>query len=274
MKARWQLLLSLAVLTSCMAGPPDIMSWPEYVADSGSYSWPYILNLRSTPGALLYYGARHSYAPDDPQLARIEELWEDFQPTIALNEGGHPPVEASREEAIRKHGEAGLLRFLAAQHDVPVTTLDPSRAQEVAWLRRTYPVEQIKLFFLLRSATQYVAREGDSGLPFEMERVLRIYHATPGLREPPSSWAELGTVYEKYFPDRGPIAHVPETWFDPARHDTLLNGIARDSSDYRDRFVINVLAGHVREGHRVFAVMGGSHVVRQERRLRWALRHG
>jgi len=247
------------------------MTWSEYGRNASSFRWPYLFRSELGDGELLYFGSRHSYAPEDPQLSRIEELWGRFEPTLAFNEGGHPPVEPSRAEAIRRHGEAGLVRFLAARDNVPVTTLDPSQAQEVAWLERSYSPEQIKMFFVLRAVSQFAVREGTEGLESEIERILRIYHNTPGLRQPPGSWDEVGSLYEKHFPGRGPVSEVPSSWFDPARDDTVLNEIARASGDYRDRWMVQLLAGHVGEGHRVFAVVGGSHVVRQADRLRWAL---
>jgi hypothetical protein len=246
------------------------MGWSEYA--TGSYSWPYILHLQSRNGELLYYGARHSYSPDDPQFAHIEELWGELRPTLALNEGGHPPVEPSRDDAIRRHGEAGLLRFLAARDNVPVTTLDPSLAQEVAWLHRSYSAEQVKMFFVLRTVAQFTVREGIDSLPLEIDRVLRIYDDTPGLRQAPTSWADVGHLYERHFRGRGRVSQVPLSWFDPVRSDTFLNEMSRTSSDYRDNFIVRLLTMHTSEGHRVFAVVGGSHVVMQERRLRWALR--
>jgi len=43
-------------------------------------------------------------------------------------------------------------------------------------------------------------------------------------------------------------------------------------SDYRDVYIVRLLVQHVQEGRRVFAVVGGSHVVMQEQALRARLR--
>ena len=241
--------LGFVALAGCTSNAPGIMGWSEYAA--GSYSWPHILRLLSgnDNGELLYFGAHHSFSPDDPQLTQIEDLWDEFRPTLAFNEGGHPPVEPSREEAIRKYGEPGLVRFLAARDGIPVTTLDPSREQEVAWLLRTFSAEEVKMFFILRVAAQFTARNGSDGLPAEIERVLRIYYRDPGLRQPPTSWAEVGVLYEQYFQGRGSVNQVPLSWFDPVRHDTFLNEISRTSSEYRDDFIVRLLAMHVAEGN-------------------------
>lgn len=249
------------MLAACATRDVPVMSWEEYARLSTS--WPYVLQIDSR---LYYFGARHTYDPADPQLAQIERAWSEFRPDIAFTEGGSPPLEATREEAVRKHGETGFVRFLAARDDVPVTTLDPSRAEEVAALSSKFSKEQIKLFFILRGASQFIAREGVEKVDAEIERVLRIYNASPGLGGSPRTLAEVASAYSRSFPGR--YTDVRGEWFDPVRRDTFLNEIARAGSDYRDRFVVAKLLAHVRDGRRVFAVIGGSHVMMQERALR------
>ena len=258
---------------ACAAGPrAGIMSWPEY--SRLSPKWPYVIRIAHGRGELLYYGARHSYVPTDAQLDDIERLWTAFRPTIALNEGGHPPVEASRELAVRKHGEAGALRFLAARDDVPVTTLDPSPSEEVAHLTVRFSRQDIKLFFLLRTVSQFTARKGADGLEAEIERVLGVYHSTPGLAGAPRTVAELAALYEQRFPGQGTYRDTPASWFDPTRKESWLSDVSRTSSDYRDAYMIALLARQVADGQRVFAVVGGSHVIMQERALRDCIAHG
>jgi len=267
MTMRGILLAAVAAgLLGCAGSPGRIMTWEEYTRLSPS--WPHVIDA----GPLFYFGAAHSNDPADPQFAQIEAAWNAFRPDIAFTEGGSPPVEASREEAIAKHGESGLVRFLAARDDVPATTLDPSRAEEVAALASEFPKERIKLFFLLRAASQFVRRSGTAGLDAEMERILRIYAEMPGLRGSPRTVAELAAMYASLFPGRGDYSAVPASWFDPVRSDTFLNAIARTGSEYRDRYVVARLTAHLREGRRVFAVMGGTHVVMQERAIRALLR--
>src|SRR6266478_2078831 len=91
--------------------PARIMTWKQYSRLRSK--WPYVIRINRPKARLLYYGAAHTYKPDDPQLAEIEKLWTDFRPDIAFNEGGNPPVEQVRDEAIKKYGEPGLIRFLA-----------------------------------------------------------------------------------------------------------------------------------------------------------------
>lgn len=242
------------------------MTWPEYAA--GSYQWPYLVRIGDGSGELLYYGARHTYSPDDPQIVEIERLWSAFRPDIAFNEGGNPPIESSARDAVLMAGEAGLVRFLAARDDVPVATLEPSRAEEVAHLGGLFPREQVKLFLVLRTVAQHVGRKGRETVDAEVERVLGIYNSQPGLMGAPRSLVEVAASFRRLFPAADDFRETPLSWFDPVRPDTVLNRISRASSDYRDRFMVQLLAAHVAEGQRVFAVVGGSHVVMQEPALR------
>ena len=248
-------LASLFLMAACATRPAPIMPWPDNWPQ-----WPYIVTMDCRGGgALHYFGASHTYDPADPQVGQIEEAWKRFRPDIAFNEGGSPPYEKTIEEAVRKSGEAGLVRFLAMRDDIPVMSIDPSRAEEVAVLSSKFTREEIKLFFLLRSAMQFIARNGSAGVDAEMERILEIYDGSPGLRGSPRSVDEIRRLYPAY-----PV--VPPDHFDPAKRGTLFNEIA--SSDFRDRHMVDLLTKHLRDGRRVFAVAGGSHVFMQEPALR------
>jgi hypothetical protein len=261
---RFAVACFLSLFAAC--APRPIMTWPEY--ERVRTSWPYVLEI----GNLYYFGAEHAYDPAHPQNAKIEAAWEAFKPDIAFTEGGSPPLEKTKEEAIRKAGESGLVRFLAARDNVPVTTLDPTRAEEVAVLSSRFTREQIKLWFLVRAAAQFAARNPREKIDAEMERILAIYAGTSGLNGSPRNVAEIEETFARLLPGHGDYRDAKLAWFDPVRTDTFFNEMSRAGSHYRDQFVVDRLVGHVKAGRRVLAVMGGSHVVMQEAALRSRLR--
>ncbi len=246
-----------------------LMTWDEY--RRWSSDWPYVLRFDTPQGTLLYFGSRHTYSPDDPQVERIERLWTCFRPTMAFNEGGNPPVQATRDTAVERCGEAGLVRFLGARDDVPVASLDPDRAEEAAHLRKSFPARQVKLTFMLRGVSQFVERRGTDGAEAELQRVLGIVNQLPGQGGYPRTPAEVAEGFAQMFPGGGDYRRVPPAWFDPVRSDTVFNRISRASSEYRDRAMIEILRRSVADGQRVFAVVGGTHVVMQEQALGTAL---
>jgi hypothetical protein len=64
--------------------------------------------------------------------------------------------------------------------------------------------------------------------------------------------------------------NVPPEWFDPAttQVQTYLNKVSLERGEFRDRHMLVLLTEQLAQGKRVFAVVGASHVVMQERALR------
>jgi hypothetical protein len=92
-------IMCVFLFAGCAARQSKLMPWPEY--SSHSYRWPYFLNIYAEHGGLFYFGAKHSDNPSDEQFSDMEAVWKQFRPDIVFNEGGNPPVESTRNEAIR-----------------------------------------------------------------------------------------------------------------------------------------------------------------------------
>ena len=219
----------------------------------------------------MYYGTAHSSDPSDAQFDEIERLWAEFQPDIAFNEGGDPPTENDSAAAIRKYGEPGLVRYLAARDGVFVRSLEPTREAEAGVLIEGFGAESVKLFYLLRGAAQYGRFETERTLEEEMARWLEYYGRIQGLEGPPRSIEETEVFLDQFISGNRGLPATDPSWFDPVQSHNVLNDISRSLSEYRDRFMVDLLVGEVLKGKKVFAVVGGSHVVMQEPALRSAL---
>ena len=266
------LLCALAALTA-WTQQAHIMSWKEYFRHS-PHTWPHILDLATPKGHLFYFGSNHTMNPGDPQVAEIEKAWAVFHPDIAFNEGGDPPTEKTIEEAVIRHGESGLVRYLAARDNVPVHSIDPTLDVEVFELRKLFPTEQVKLFFVLRQITEYerVQQATEDTLEEQMQEILRHFSAVPGLEVGLTTIAELDASCRRNLPKLGSYKDARPDWFDPVKTNTFLGKMGRRSSEIRDLYMINLLVAEVKQGKRVFAVVGGTHVVMQEPALRSFLR--
>ena len=251
-------IIAIAMLfAGCAHTPARIMTWAEYHQPP---SWPYVLRFST----LLYYGARHTYEPADPQIAEIQTLWSAFHPDIALNEGGNPPFAPTIEESVTKYGEAGLLRFLARRDNIPVASLDPTRAEETAYLSKYFSRERVKMFFLVRGVAQQIQNHDPSKVDEELNRLLTLYNDTPGLSGSPHTAAEVQDLLHAFLPNAAGYASAKLSWFDPTKNETFFSDMSRTANAYRDRYMVEMLRRHLRDGERVFAVVGGTHVVMQE----------
>ena len=198
-------LMAIAGCTSARDAP--IMTWPRYA--SLSVQWPYVIRFDPPRGSLLYYGASHTYSATDPQVAEIERLWTSFRPTMAFNEGGHPPIEGRPTPRSRSTG-----RLVSSDSLRRVTTF-----QLRAWIRnglrkwRTFGgrfrLLDVKLFFVLRAVAQFAERKGPDGVDAELERVLAIYNAAPGLGASPRTISEVAAAFGDRFPDSGSYRMTP-----------------------------------------------------------------
>jgi hypothetical protein len=250
-----------------------IMSFEEYAKKR--HRVPYIKNLSAGRGHLIYFGAKHIFGSDDPQLAHIERLWAKFKPEVAFFEGADPesiPTAAKSRDEVR--GESGLVVFLAARDKVPVRTLEPARGDEIALLLNTYSPEEIKVFYVLRQLPQFRSGTHTESIESYTENVLGWLSLRPELKSAPRTLAELKASTARLFPQLADWRDVSQAWFDPVPSPppTYLNDVSRRLSEFRDRHMLTLLAEQVAQGKRVFAVVGASHVVMQERALRAAIK--
>lgn len=262
-------LAGSAPALGCGPRSAGVMSWTDY--DPGDHVAPYVIEISTDDGRFLYIGSRHTNDPASVDVALIEALWQQLRPTVAFNEGGDPPTESTREEAVRLHGEPGLVRYLAARDGVPVASLDPTTAELVAALQPEFTGQQLKLFFVLQQVMHHRSNPTE---PFEarMGRVFAILNRTRGLDVPPRSVDELDEIFRDRFSTPESYRDVPASWFDPTQAGNFLQEIARRASEVRDAYMVDLLVAKVRAGGRVLAVVGASHVVMQEPAIRSRLR--
>lgn len=264
-------VLLIFALPFALAQEKDVglMTYEEYVKASPRF--PYIVELRIGKGSLLYFGSQHIYDPKHAQTAQIEKLWKEFRPTVAFHESTGTSLSKTIDEAVSSSGESGLVRFLAARDKVPVFTLEPNRNDEVALMLRTYTPEQVKLFFVLRQVPQFRERKNDQPLDEFITTFLRNVSYFSGLENaPPNSIAELDKSSLWLSPELTDWRTADRSWSDPVATKAYTNQIARLSSEFRDLHMVKLLIDKIKQGERVFAVVGGSHIVMQEHMLKAA----
>jgi hypothetical protein len=249
------------------------MTWQEY--QQGDFDKPYTFRYRGAAGTLIYFGAEHSNRPEHPQFTMIENLWRELQPQVALIEGRLPPTAISREAAIQGQGEPGFVGYLARRDGVPVISMDASLAEQAQALAAArYPLDQVKLYFILRQVVRgkrfgdQAALEGDG-----LTAYLRILGDTPHLSGEPLTETAVATTFRKYFGDAGSYRDAIQGWFDPLGQVNWVNQASKDLADYRNRAMVRQLIAQLASGKRVLAVAGRTHTIMQEAALRYLLEH-
>ncbi len=248
---------------------PEIMSYKDY--GKIRHERPYILNFKTEKGALLYFGIGHAYRADDPQIARLEKEFLEFKPTLILNESGTPPVAETAKEAIEKYGEPGLLSFLANKHNIPIKSLDPPRMEEIKYILGTkrWTLEQVFLFYTLRRVPENNKKSNPQSPDVMIEEAMKMAARTPGFELLPKTSEEFEQSVKKHFPKVADWRKIDSKIFDPNPDlGNFTNDIADASVQFRGRFMVKKLVEEMNKGERVFAVVGASHVVKQEKALK------
>jgi hypothetical protein len=227
-------------------------------------------------GALLYFGAQHSADPKDEQFSEIKKAYLDFKPGIVFYEGSSCSVGKNEEETIRRFSEPGFIRFLALKDSIPAESLEPDRINEVKYILKKFTPEQAVLFYTLREASNLKERYN---APIEeiKEYVNQLLSRMPGLEANTiKNTGDLEKAYKKYWTVPAMWYDAPSVWFDPLKTSRETGGIFTnelnsESSHYRNVYMYKLLTKAVKEGRRVFVVVGRNHVPMQREAIKCAL---
>jgi len=243
-----------------------LLTWEEYLKKPEKT--PYILEMTTRKGSLVYYGSVHKFDPRYPQFADIEKRWKEFKPTIALCEGCIWPLEESRKKAISRSGEGGLIRFLAAKDRVPIQCIDPPRNREAIHLSRYFTPDKIKLYYILRQVVVNRNLKMDIKNTNYVCSILRELSILKGFKGNPSTFDEFKFTVHKMLPDLKEWQSIPCSYFYSDEPENFLPKVHLKLNEFRDYHMISILLNELKKGKRVFAVVGRSHVVKQEPVLR------
>ncbi len=224
---------------------------------------PYILDIQpeEVDGALLYYGASHTSDPEDPQISDITETWARFKPTVALYEGrSRGFFYGALIEPFAGLPEPALVHKLARRDQIPLYSLEPQYADEVAELLKTFTAEQVGLYFFNRVYASEAQGNADENLALHL---LKKRADVEGLRGALKGLGDLDRVWQRDFPEE------PD-WRVNQGEPGYLGEISHESRRVRGEHMARILIHLVNEGHRVLAVVGSGHVIRQEWNLRAA----
>lgn len=235
-----------------------LRSWPEHDSIYQAAKFPYVLKMERGPAKLLYVGAQHTSDATNPQLAEIERLWAEFKPTVALCEGRASMFKYASRPATGTLRESELVRILAQRSGVTLYTLEPEYDAEVSGLLRKFEPRLVATYLTLRVFTSE-AKGHDGDRDALALHLLRKRTDAQGLRGSLSSVADLDAYWRDRFPGVPDWRTLSDTESVP-----LLVEVGNASREIRGAHMVRTLVDLAAGGERVFAVVGASHVIRQE----------
>jgi hypothetical protein len=247
---------SLSLHSPTRTLPIPFRTWPEHDAISSASDAPLVVRWEGARSALAYLGVEHSTDRSHPHRATIAEVFEQLRPTIALAEGRARGHFVGWPFHLLPQAEPAFVHELATAADIPVHSLEPEYAAEVAALLSHWPAPRVAAYFALRG---YWADAGGLCEESIMTELLARRTDVDGLR---GCLPDLHAVDELWAPLRADHGDWRTRTHEPAG--TWLADLADASREARGEHMVRLLVELAERGERVFAVVGRSHVIRQE----------
>ena len=247
-----------------MPSSRHILSFADYAAIR--HPTPYLVEVERDGSRLSLLGGHHSSDPADPIFGSIDAAFSRSSPTFALHEGTPPAVEPDREIAIRRHGEAGLVRHLAARAGIGTESMDIPLAEEAELLRRRIGEQDALVFLVVRQLASFNRKTAR----MDFDAYFRDFFDTiaPALHLATIDWALIGAEHVRLLGRPLIAGEVTGLETNPMRNELPTQRIARWSNRRRDEYMLRRLLDAVRRHQRVFATVGVTHAVMLEPALR------
>ncbi len=247
-----------------MSAAQHILSFRAYAALR--HPTPYLVEVARGDARLLLFGGPHTTDPAHPVFAQIEAAFARTAPSFALHEGTPPAIEPLREIAIRRHGESGLVRHLAARAGIDTASMDIELEDEARLLRRRLPLAEALLFLVVRQLASYNRKTAQ--VDFDGYFGDFFARIAPGLELTAIEWPMVESAHQRLLGRRLQARSVTALETDPTRSEQLTQRIATFSNRLRDEHMLGCLLAALRAHQRVFATVGVSHAVMLEPALR------
>jgi hypothetical protein len=247
-----------------MRSSRHILTFAAYAAIR--HPTPYLVEVERDGSCLSLLGGLHSSDPADPMFGHIDAAFSRLSPRFALHEGTPPAVEIEREIAIRRHGEAGLVRHLAARAGIGTASMDIPLAEEAGLLHRRVGQGPALVFLVVRQLASFNRKTAR----MDYDAYFREFFDTiaPSLHLASIDWPLIEAEHVRLLGRSLVAAHVTGLETNPMRDDLPTQRIARWSNRRRDEYMLRRLLEALREHQRVFATVGVTHAVMLEPALR------
>jgi len=269
-----------------------VMTAEEY--SKSEHATPYNYEMKVGEKELYYFGTYHSRNPEDGIFGDIESRFKEFKPDLVLIEGMHNVAKNRQlfesnainlgedEDTIRKNvinitGESGFTLLLAIRAGIECQSPEPEDTDMYNYLlEQGFSKEDIFAEQVLLVLPQYHRHTQKSGFREYSDTFIKSFQQA-------TNWSGFDYSYENALKTAGEalgkevdvendeqtLDYVdPIPWEYKKDGQTVINQIARATSQYRDRFMISEIAKALQTHKRVFVVFGASHAVMQEPALK------
>lgn len=284
MKILYFCFFSIALLVGCQSAKnnkiPEYQT-VDYVTVGKLFSTvktPYVIDLSKGSKRLVFIGCSHTRDTTSNEFTIIEKYFGELQPQLAIHEGG-PLADfkryTTRSEAITRHGETGLLKYLCDRANVKMLSGDLSDSLEFAMTLKKYPKQELFLYYVMERLVNPYLNNAYGNKPFEAfyNEVVEDWFVKPGipLTEEEKSFAYFKQLYQQEI-GRPFVLEPNEDNFEKFDYinggDCKYCAIGRASKEARDKVLLDKIDRAFNQYNKVIVTFGHGHALAIEPALK------
>lgn len=249
---------------------PPVMTLEEYTSSGliSRHPRPYVYTIesRNTRGAVLVFGAEHTFDPNHKQFPAMKENWDRFNPTTALVEGNLDLILTWFFNPVKASGEGGYTQELAKSKGIKIYSWEPGIEAEMDAILEKHDPFHVAVFYCLRPYQNRWDQFSKAGQDSKMAHLIADRAQYKTLRGTLISVEQVDSLWKADFPSLPSwrsYKHPENGW-----PDGMLKQIAEETNMVRDVNMCRAIIELVNKGERVFISMGASHAPRIEGTLR------
>jgi hypothetical protein len=237
-----------------------------------------VIDLRKGNKRLVLIGCSHTRDTTSSEFTAIELYFKELQPQITFNEGGQIDSTVnfkSRNDAIAKKGETGLLKYLSDKANIRMLNGDISDSLEYALTLKKHPKDDLFLYYIMERFVVPYLNNAYGARSFEelYNHVIEAWFIKPGF---PLNEEEKSIAYfEKLYLEKMGRPFVLEVNEDNFEKFDYINGggckfcaIGRSSKMVRDVVLLDKINEAFDKYDRVMVTFGHGHALAIEPALK------
>jgi hypothetical protein len=244
--------------------------------------FPYVFELynKGKTQQLTFFGTEHSSDVNNKQWKILERDWRKFVDNTQVEKRvvfleGSPRVFSFEKyldnnekitglEVVQKYGEFGAWSYFSQDDQKEVIFVDPKFNDEAEYLLRRFDKTAVSYYFFARYFGSYINKQNITFDEALKQAVITTHNKTHSSFS--GSVEDYKKIHQQFFNhklDEGQIEVVRKaSW--PTRYDCQSNEVARQSTVFRNIYILKQIKKYWEQGKNVFILFGAGHAVAQK----------
>lgn len=236
---------------------------------------PYVIDIAVNKKRLVFIGCIHDVDSTHPQFRSIGRYFNDLHPQLALNEGGQIPDSIhylSVNDAIRKGGETGMLKYYADQSGIRMLNGDMDVKTEFALTLKKIPKNELYLYYVMERIVipYHYGAYGKESFNTVFKRIVNNYFVKNGfpLSDEEREVRYFESLYKKEIKKEFDISNFDIEAFDYINDNCRYCAVGRVSKTTRDSVLLSKIDAALNNHDRIIVTFGHGHALAVEPALR------